>query len=156
MEIDSSRAATHLAAASRSATDLPLQAPGMAANALQIGVPYCRSLAFYRGRNLNDLAGAVHEELARYWALAQDLRAAEAECRAGLALVENNAPTVTSLRLEAMLAVIERSMGNPAGDKRLRTAAQGLLDLGQGFELLQMLDYLLQEAQSLRREGRIS
>lgn len=110
-----------------------------------------QALVFYRGRNLNDLAAAVHEELARYWALRQDLKAAETECRSGLELLRNTAPGVTSLRLEVMLATIERSAGNPAGDKRLRAAAQGLLDIGQGYELLPILDHLLQEVQGLRR-----
>lgn len=110
-----------------------------------------QALVFYQGRNLNDLAGAVHEELARYWVLRQDLGAAETECRSGLELVKDTAPAVTSLRLEAMLATVERSAGNPAGDKRLRAAAQGLLDIGQGYELLPMLDNLLQEAQGVRR-----
>ncbi len=91
----------------------------------------------------------MHEELARYWVLRQDLGAAETECRSGLELVKDTAPAVTSLRLEAMLATVERSAGNPAGDKRLRAAAQGLLDIGQGYELLPMLDNLLQEAQGV-------
>lgn len=108
------------------------------------------ALVFYNDRHLSAPAAAVHEELARYWVQAQDLDAAEAECRLGLALVEGDAPCVMSLRLEVMLATIERRLGKSAGDKRLRRAAQGLVDIGQGYELLALLDYLLQEAQRQR------
>ncbi|MGE5589029.1 MAG: hypothetical protein ACM3ZA_00155 [Bacillota bacterium] len=104
------------------------------------------ALSFYDHRQLRDFAAAVHEELARYWASMGDPKAAKAECRLGLALVERDAASVVSLRLEVMLAAIERRRGDPSGDGRLRKAAQGLLDIGQGYELLQIPDYLLEEA----------
>lgn len=115
-----------------------------------------QALAFYQKEGFTDLAGAVHEELARYWVSVQDLDAAAAECQAGLALMPTDTQTVVSLRLEVMLATIERSMDSPSGDERLGRAAQGLLELGQGHEVLSIVVYLLHEAKNPGREVRMS